>query len=530
MREREPSRAVAKEPCPKCGSRDNLARYDDGHAYCFSQGCRYYERAQGEPAPRTSEHDREHRGGLIDGRIADIKNRHLTEETCRLFGYMVSDFHGKHCHVAPYRDRKGQVVAQKIRLPGKQFTILGDAKAMGLFGDHIWSKGKRIVITEGEIDAMSVSQAMGNKWPVVSVPNGAQSAARAITNAYEYLDAFEEVVLMFDQDDPGREAAAECAAILPPGKAKIATLPLKDANDCLKAGEVQAIVQAMWNARPWRPDGIVTATELREKFLTPKLVTSLAYPWEGLNRLTHGMREGELSTWLAGSGVGKTTIVRQIAHHLHTQHGEKVGLLMLEESNERTLDALVGLQLGKNVLVNKRDIPPEELARGFDELFADREMYLYDHFGSTEVDNVCNRIRHLARACGCRWIVLDHISILVSGQETNDERKLIDMAMTRLRTLVQETGIGLHLVSHLRRPQGDKGHEDGARVSAGQARGSHAIIQLSDMVFGLQKPEDDPHGTGVEALLLKNRFSGETGPLTTLHYDLDTGRYSESPF
>ena len=40
------SNFVRHEPCPNCNSRDNLARYSDGHAYCF--GCEYREPAVGE--------------------------------------------------------------------------------------------------------------------------------------------------------------------------------------------------------------------------------------------------------------------------------------------------------------------------------------------------------------------------------------------------------------------------------------------------------------------------------------------------
>ena len=59
----------------------------------------------------------------------------------------------------------------------------------------------------------------------------------------------------------------------------------------------------------------------------------------------------------------------------------------------------------------------------------------------------------------------------VSSQESGDERKAIDEIMTKLRTLVAETGICLFLVSHLRRSQG-KAHEDGAQISLGELRGS----------------------------------------------------------
>lgn len=458
-----------------------------------------------------------------------IPNRRIDEDTCRLFDYQVADIEGEKCHVANFRDKSGHVIAQKLRRVGKQFSWRGEPKSAGLFGDHLWSKGKRIVITEGEIDALSVSQSMGNKWPVVSLKDGAQSAVKSIQKSYEYLDGFDEIVLMFDQDEPGREAAAKCAEILPVGKVKIASLPLKDANECLVQGKADAIVQAMWNAKPYRPDGIVMAHDLKELVLAPDAEVVQAYPFKRLTEITKGIRPAELVVITSGSGMGKTTFVREIAYDLHMS-GKNVGLLMLEESNKRTLRGLVGLHLNKNILVDPELASESEISTAFDALFSNHDVALFDHFGSTDVDNVANRIRYMARGLGCTHIVLDHISILVSGLATGDERKLIDIAMTKLRTLVQETGISLFVISHLKRPEGNKGHEDGAQVHLGQLRGSHAIAQLADICIALQKPDDDDIHDMTELRILKNRFTGEVGSAGTLQYDRQTGRLTESLF
>ena len=112
----------------------------------------------------------------------------------------------------------------------------------------------------------------------------------------------------------------------------------------------------------------------------------------------------------------------------------------------------------------------------------------------------------------------------------NDERKSIDVLMTRLRTLVQETGISLIAVSHLKRPNGNQGHEDGEAVSLSQLRGSGAIAQLSDAVITLTRNSmsDDPavrHKTKIA--IAKNRYNGDTGPACDLRYDIDSGRMNE---
>jgi twinkle protein len=480
------------------------------------------------PKPRPKE-----ASDLLQGEYLGVRSRGLTQETARKFGYRTVDYRGQQAWAANYRDTSGAIVAQKVRTKDKDFTVLGTAKRMTFFGQHLWSRGKKIVITEGEIDCMTVSQLQDHKWPTVSLPQGAAGARRSIKDNWDYLNGFEEVILMFDMDEAGQKAAQEVAEMLPVGKAKIARLPLKDANECLLKGEGGAIINAVWQAREYRPDGIVSASDLRELVTKPEVQSDIVYPFPRLNEITKGIRRGELVTVTAGSGIGKTTLCSEVAMHLHSK-GQRIGLIMLEESNQRTLRNLIGIHLSKNLTVDPEAASTEEVEGAFDELFgsSDRPVYLYDHFGSTDVDLVCNRIRFMAKALDVDYVILDHISILVSGLATGDERKLIDMAMTKLRTLVQEIDIGLILVSHLRRPEGDRGHEDGAKVRLGQLRGSHAIAQLSDICLSLQVDPEDPHSNVRHLFVLKNRFTGQTGPADTLVYDQDTGRLKseQSPF
>ncbi len=173
---------------------------------------------------------------------------------------------------------------------------------------------------------------------------------------------------------------------------------------------------------------------------------------------------------------------------------------MLEESNKRSLLGLIGLHLDKNVTVDRSVATDDEIEEAFDQLFNDeRNIYLYDHFGSSDIDIIIQRITYMVKALGVRWVILDHVSILVSGLATNDERKLIDLALTRLRSeVVQELGIGLIIVSHLRRPEGDKGHEDGAKVRLGQpsriTQHSSAIRHVRGVVCRCRRPRQrHPH-------------------------------------
>ena len=522
------SKLLSHVPCENCGSKDNAALYDDGHTYCF--GCLQHSQGDAGEAPVLPTTPAAS-VALLEGNYQPLRSRGLTEETCRKFGYLcVPNYNGQPVQAATYRDKSGRPCAQKLRTRDKQFSIHGDAKDMTLFGSHLWAAGKMIVVCEGEIDAMTVSQVLEHKWPAVSVPNGAQSAKRALMESLDYLQNFETIILMFDQDDAGQSAAIDCAEALPIGKVKIATLPNKDANDCLINGEITQLVSAIYGASVYRPDGIVAASELRSVIGEADAESEIAYPYVKLNGILMGIRTGSLITIAAGSGVGKSTLVREFAYAVHQgQKAGPVGLLMLEESTKRTAQGLVGLHMSKNITVNPDTATRREVESSFDDLFSHQDMYFFDHFGSTDLSVILNRIRYMNKALGCKVIYLDHISILISGLTggVTDERRLVDEVMTSLRVLVQEIDICLFVVSHLRRPSSEAGHEGGAKVQLSQLRGSHAIAQLADACIGLEVDSEDPTSGLRNLVVLKNRHTGQVGNAGSLRYSMETGRLTE---
>ena len=522
----ESSEFLRHEPCPHCGSSDANSLFSDGHYYCFS--CETYT-----PAPDNGEimSTFETQDTIfLDLEFRELKKRGLSHDTCTKWGYGVSTYRGQTVQVANYRDSQGTLKAQKVRFPNKDFSVVGDIKQAGLFGEHLWRDGgKFVTICEGEVDAMSVSQANGNKWPTVSIPSGCNSAKKAIGKSIEWLSKFDYVVLCFDMDEVGQKAAQECASVLPPNKAKIVRLPepYKDANEMLVAGKVRELIDSLYEAKVFRPDGIVAGTDVWDIIMQDDDKDSVCYPFEGLQDKTGGCRKGEIVTLTAGSGIGKSQLAREFAHNF-IKHGQTLGYIALEENVKRTALGLMSIELNKPLHLRQNDVPEEEMRQAFDATVGSGRVYLYDHWGSTDSDNLLSKIRYLVRGCGCDYIILDHISIVVSGMEGGDERRLIDNTMTRLRALVEELNCGMILVSHLRRPSGDRGHEDGAQTSMSQLRGSAAIGQLSDIVIGLERNQqdtDNPHVSQVR--VLKNRWSGETGLCSALKYNQDTGRMVE---
>jgi twinkle protein len=514
-------------PCPECGSSDAVGIYDDGHGHCFSCQAHFndYEKPAAVPKPSlppTSPHD-----GLTELSFSGLTSRGITEATCKFWNYQIGHYQGRPVQVANYRLDGGNV--SKVRFQDKNFLQIGKGR-LPLFGSWLFQRGansKRLVVTEGEIDAMSVSQLQDNKWPVVSVPNGAAGAVRAFKDNLEYLESFETVVIMFDSDKVGQKAAEECAQVLSVGKASISILPLKDANEMLTAKRGKEVINLMWNAQPWRPDGIVSGADLWDNLTTHEDCVAHLYPWPSLNEMTMGLREGEIVTLCAGSGIGKSAVCKEIAYHL-LRADETVGYIALEESTKRTALGIMGLHLNEQIYLNPLETTEEDMKTAFDATVGSGKYFTYDHWGSVGEGNLLSKMRYLVTGVNCRIIFLDHLSIVVSGLEGGDERRMIDNTMTKLRSMVEELGFALILVSHLKRPEG-RGHEEGARTSLAQLRGSAGIAQLSDMVIGLERNQQDAATSKITTMrVLKNRWSGHHGVATTLEFDDTTGRLNEA--
>lgn len=466
----------------------------------------------------------------IQGDYIALTKRGISEDTCRHFGYTVGldPKTDKMVQLAPYYSTDGRIVAQKWRTADKEFGVVGKLKnALPLFGQHLWRDGgKKVVITEGELDAMSVSQVQGNKWPVVSIPNGASGAKKALSAAIEWLEKFDEVILMFDMDDPGRAAVEECASLFTPGKCKVASLPLKDANDMLKAGRGKDLIDAIWGAKEYRPDGVVSIQDIIDEAAEE---IPEGRPWflPKLTMATYGRRDGEIYAFGAGTGVGKTDLFTQSIAFDILNLKLKVGVLYLEQPKVETARRIAGKAVGK-VLHVPRKSTKEERVEALELISRANALFLYDSFGSADWEIIKAKIRFMVVGEGCKHIYLDHLTALVASEE--DERKTLDRIMAEMAALSLELKCTIHFISHLTRPEG-KPHEEGGRVQIKHFRGSNAIGMWSHFMFGLERDQqaEDEADRLTTFRVLKDRNTGQATGLTfQLDYDKTTGLLSEA--
>jgi twinkle protein len=513
----EESEYVEKIACPSCGSSDANAIYSDGHSHCFS--CNKTVSAKGESKKVINRN-------LLMGVPKELVARGIDLTTCKMFNYWIGSDGSNPVHIENYY-YKNNLISQHIRYKNKDFKWLGDSKKIGLFGQHLWKMGgKQLIITEGAIDALSISKVLNNKVPVVSIPSGIQSASKYIKQNLEFCESFEEIILAFDDDDAGREGVAIVTPLFSPGKVKLMKYcGNKDANELLLI-DPNSLIECIFNAQTYRPDGIIYGEDMWQA-LIKKQAVGIPIPYKELNDMMYGVHKGKLYLFTAASGIGKSTIVKELSYHLMMEHNQKIGVIALEESIKEAGEAYMSIYLNSPIN-NSPEInhTKPEYKEAYDNVIANGKFRIYDHFGSTKIDNLLSKIRYLIVACGCDWIVLDHISIVVSGLEDNDdERKNIDLLMTKLRSLIQETGVGMLAVVHIKRAfGGGKGFNEGKPVSLTDLRGSASLEQLSDKVIALERNQqgDNPNESIIR--LLKNRGASKTGVAGYAYYNEITGR------
>jgi twinkle protein len=549
---------MKKEPCPECrkngkdNTGDNLVVYEEGRgAHCFA--CGYHVHGDGSDYAKVKPGKKLTKP--ITGVIKPLNHRRIGDRTTGLYGYKMArigkteDSPGKIVEVANYI-RDGEIVAQHIRGKGKNFRWAGDTSDLPLFGQWLWGgTGKRIVITEGEIDCMTLSQMWDNRWPVVSLPSGAEHAPKAIRTNHDFLAGYDEIVLAFDNDEPGRTAAKKCAELLPAGKVKIAHLPYKDANECLLRDSQAQCLGAIYDAKTFQPDGIMHVSDVRVEDRPHQQIWP--FPWRSLTKALMGQRSGEMTLWASGAGSGKSTIIRELGYH-HLQRGRRVGMLMLEESPAETLDDLISLKLSKpvrqiraarelnEVLIAEGDdalefafcddLTQDEYAEGFD-YFAKMPLFIYDHNGTNEFNSIMQRIEYMASALACDVILVDHVTAVVAGMDrSGSEREDIDKIMKNLRSIVERTGIHLDIVSQLNRLEG-KAAEEGGQISLKNLRGSGSLATVPNSVIAIernQQAECPEERRTIRVRSLKGRFTGETGVAGLLRFNPETRRLDEA--
>ena len=523
-----------KTNCDKCGSSDANHVYEDGHTHCFSCETTVFPKQERETMNASPTYTTTTVAELDALDSYPISSRGISKEVVEFFGVKMgfNEDRKPDAHYYPYT-KNGQTTAYKERKLPKEFRVHGDFKDTDLFGQHLFSGGRTLVICEGEIDTLSVAQAFkdykGTIYPVVGIHSASGTAS--VLRHRDWINSFDSVILMLDQDEAGQKATDTIAKMIKTGKARVARLPCKDANESLMKHGKDSILRAVWDASEWSPAGIVMGEQVWEQFKARQEVESIPYPTclQGLNDKLGGMRLGEITLFTSGTGSGKSTVIKEIILDLLETTEDRIGLVSLEESIGDTAEKFISMALQRPV----SDPPPlseEELREGFDRVFSNERLVLLDHQGSVGDDSLIDKIEYMA-LMGCRYIVLDHITIAVSeGSDGLSGNEAIDKVMSDLLKVVKRHNVWLGLISHLRKAMGGKSFEEGNLASIDDIKGSGSIKQISFDIVAFARnlvAEDDTERNTIKFRVLKSRFTGRTGDAGAAVYDPATTRLSK---
>ena len=526
--------------CEPCGSSDANAVYSDGSTYCFS--CRKTSASGSQEVTAEDTAFSVVQTNLNLEEIAKLPVdgfRGISKKIIYEAGVKVEYDENRNIvsHYYPITVNKKIKAYKKRIVATKDFRSVGKAEVPELFNQVNSGRRKNLVITEGEVDALSILEMLTKQkaqFDVVSIVNGAQSARRNVASNLEFVNKYEKVFLAFDADENGIEARNEVAHIITPGKAHIVDCNhVKDANEALEKNMVDQYINCIWSAKAYKPDSFVSGEKVWEAFKERSTIESIPYPLclQGINDKLMGIRLGEITLLTSGTGSGKSTVVKEMILGLLDSTEDKVGLISLEESIGDTATKLIGMSINKNIRMPD-DVTEEEAREGYEKVFGDEKLILLDHMGSVQDDSLLQRIEYLA-AIGCKYLILDHITIAVSeGSEGLSGNEAIDKVMSSLLKIVKRYNIHLTLISHLRKAGGDsKSFEEGRLASLDDIKGSGSIKQISFDIIAfarnLMATEDSERNT-IKFAVLKSRFSGNTGMAGQASYNALTGRLSHS--
>lgn len=541
-----------KEQCPSCAkqgrdrSGNNLAVYDDGSTYCFS--CGYSDRNQRQGAKVVSDVDI---GKYASYPVRPLTHKPISEEIVKRYGVRcVSNVETGKIDSVLYPYYEGKVLkGYKSRKLPKDFTFKGSMENTGLFGQQLYpAGGKVLIIVEGEDDALAFAEMLkdvGKEYPVVSIPTGADQNGKLdkrILEQYEYMSSFGKVLIALDNDGPGI-ATAESLAELLSARSDVSLFQMpedcKDASDILIKGLGGNIMAYMRDSVSFSPRGVEDGGSVSLKDLMKKPPRGYLTPYKDLDDKLKGLRKGELTLFTAGSGIGKSTIAREIAYHFVKEHGLSVANIMLEEPVEKS--KLGYIALDNDIPLSSLYMSPEkyesmatQLQASYDKLLNNGRNFFLSHFGSLGNEELLTKMRYFAMAKQADFIILDHISMVISGQDNTNERKTIDLLMTDLAAFCNETGVGVLAVVHLKRKNTsggkDKSLNEGGQVSLTDLRGSGGLEQMAWNVVALERNQQDTEEANFSKVrVLKNRMFGFTGEAGKLYFNPETGRLLPAP-
>ena len=403
---------------------------------------------------------------------------------------------------------------------------------------------KPLLVVEGEGCCMSAIEA--GFYNTVSIPLGCGNTIW-LDECWEQLMQCPEIIISFDNDEPGIKARKNvidrlggakckyveypkaCEKIMPDGTKKL--IKTKDMNDVWQCTSSAFVLNMIANAKEVPIDTVVDLfsvedTDIHDAEGVKTGIESIdneliVFPFKSL-------------TLLSGkSGSGKTSLIDQIILN-SIDNNNKVFLFSLEMSSGTSANWMNLIAAGRRNSV-VRETPngkkfyavTQEAKRKIAERYKDM-IYSYKDDESNSVDKVFEAMEACVRRKNCRVCVIDNLMMLDLKSTEAEKNTAQTELINRLIRFAKEYNVAIFLVCHLRKSQGGF---DAAGLD--EIAGSSNIGNLAMRSITLKKITDKQKNDSkyeyanysVVASISKDRFTGRVGIDFPLHYDTQSRRF-----
>lgn len=517
--------------CPDCGGNGGLSTWANGATFCHTCDKRTGGNSKKEFTYMTTE---------TQLKLTDHPMRGLDLDVEKFYGVKtgVNEAGEPVTRVYPYPHRP------KTRILPKDFSKNFGFTADHLFGMDKFNAGssKSLTITEGEEDAMAAYQMLGKKWPVVSLPS-ASSLKSVLQNkeSYNYIKAFENIVIATDSDEAGERTAELFKRAFPGRCYRVNMSKWKDASDYLQNGDKSDFLYAWINRQKYVPDNVFNRSDQFEAIIRDEK-GSMYIPTgiKDLDAKILGLMQGHFTVLTAPEGIGKTELMRYFEANLIMNHPTvPIASMHSEESKKRSLLGLASYVLAKDVtlqdtktitnddgdeeivyLPSYKGTPEEEVLEAI-KSFTDREnFYQFTLSVDDDPSSILEQVRYFAEVCGCKYVFFEPIQDLAySRDDSSDVEAWLRDFSTKLGRLAAELNVGIVSIAH----ENDDGQIRDCRMIGKRA---HVVVRLERD----QLAQDDMVKNTTTLTVLKNRPTSSTGFAGQLWFDTNTFTLSEREY
>jgi twinkle protein len=488
------------QQCPSCQHNNCYTSWPDGGGYCHSCGFKPRGTTRKEVELELKQEYRPYRGIDLDV----VKKYNVTTG--------VDDQGNEVLRTYPYPHKP------KFRVLPKDFSKNKGFTQVNLFGQDIFnaSSSKYLLIVEGEDDALAAYQMLGKSYPVVSLPSAtAVRHGPFLKSVYDYVNSYQNIVLAFDNDDAGQQAAERFAEVFPNKTYRVNLTTFKDACEYLENGAATDFKYAFINRTKFVPDWDVNTPE---QFLN---ILETGNDWvyvptgiQAYDEVALGLMQGGLTVFTAPEGVGKTELMRMLEWNLVENHPDiPFAYCHMEETNKRSILGLASYKLNKNVTRTALIEDMEEVKKAVQEITARENIHQFSIGVDEDPLIILDRIKYYAQVCGCRYIFFEPIQDLAHQRSDPGEstEQFLSKLSVQLSRIAAETGVGIVTIAH----QNDNGEIRDCRLI-----GKQAAVRV-DLHRELLSSDEDTRNT-TTLTVVKNRPVGPTGYAGQLKFDIDS--------